>query len=82
MCQDLPRICQEPAGQRWHLHTFIAHTRPVIQTRSQTARAQNGGAAVTGLWPPSIKHKTCLQAQNALKINIKVRGWGAQARNA
>ena len=26
-----------------------------MPTRSHTARIQNGGAAVTGLWPPSIK---------------------------
>ena len=52
--QDQPRICQEPAGQRLHLRTFLTYTRPIMPTRSQTARTQNGGAAVTGLWPPSI----------------------------
>ena len=53
-CQDQPGICQEPAGQRLHLHTVLTYTRPVIPSRSQTARTQKGGAAVTGLWPPSM----------------------------
>ena len=54
-CQDLRGICQEPASQRLHLHTVLTHTRPIIPSRSQTASTQKGGAAVTGLWPPSIK---------------------------
>jgi hypothetical protein len=35
--------------------TRLPHIHPPVDTReSQTARTQNGGAAVNGLWPPSI----------------------------
>ena len=58
ICQEFARnlqgICQEPAGQRLHLLTFLTYTRPVMPTKPQTAKTQNRGAAVTGLWPPSI----------------------------
>ena len=54
VCQDMPGICQESAGQRFHPRTFLTYTGPKMPAKSQTARPQNGGAAVTGLWPPSI----------------------------
>ena len=65
-CKDLPGICQEPAGQRLHLDTVLAYTRLVISTRPQTAITQNGGAAVTGLWPPSIKSAPCPPAHQCV----------------
>ena len=54
VCQDLPGIKQESTGQRLHPRTFLTYTGPVMPAKSQTARPQNGGAAVTGLWPPSM----------------------------
>ena len=36
-------------------HTPSRYTRPIIPTKSQIARLQNGGAAVNGLWPPAIE---------------------------
>ena len=60
ICQDLSGICQESAGQRLHPRTFLTYTGPVMPAKSQTARPPNGGAAVTGLWPPSMNNKKCL----------------------
>ena len=44
--QNLPRTCQEPAGQRLHPHPFLSYTGSVAPTRSHIARGQNQGAAV------------------------------------
>ena len=49
---------------------------------SREAGEGGGGGDVQEKQEPHTKdvgkYKTCLQTQNALKINIKVRCWGAQ----
>ena len=71
VCQDLPGICQESAGQRLHPRTFLTYTGPVMPAKSQTARPQNGGAAVTGRRPPSMNYFQKIKQLISLK-NILV----------
>ena len=86
MSVDLGRILQKLLGSARNLlriswstiaSTHLPHKHPPrMPTRPQTARTQNGGAAVTGLWPLSMNPhvaagtRACLRAlkENCLKI--------------
>ena len=74
ICQNLPGSARYLPRTSWSTtastHRPHTYTRPVMPTRSQTARTQNRGAAVTGLWPPSIESAAPGLSQEACEISV------------
>ena len=72
-CQEPLRICKESAKNppvNDCTHTPSRYTRPIIPTKSQIARLQNGGAAVNGLWPPAIESARGLWPTSVFRCDV------------